>query len=271
MDEQYVKACDCQNAPASGPRQVVTSLTEDPKYTRGENCQSDGRFIATAEHVRLACDKCNTPWRETANTDTTEAARCEDCGAADMPAPNCPTPKSCAAIALTTSFTPEQPAQSRCEECGKPTDGSDHDPGCLLERIADVLDEYRSADGGSSRRGDFKWAAIVLRVAREATPEQPTTTEAATPAIEASTHAESCPACDDDGGFCTLCRTYPSTPEQPATLSAERWHELLEYVARLCAIGQSNAVFMTADVRDLLAHIVSLQHQLQAGNRETEE
>lgn len=103
---------------------------------------------------------------------------------------------------------------------------------------------------------------------------QPSTTPDAPQTCERCGHAEvyhnrfpsGCQHWDQEGA-CD-CREYVAptsiTPEQPTTMSAERWHELLDYVARLSAHGQSNAVFMTADVRDLLAHIATLQHQLDS-------
>lgn len=53
-----------------------------------------------------------------------------------------------------------------CSECGEPTDGTDHNPACMMERVADLLDEYRSSGDGSTRTGDFIWADRLLLLVR---------------------------------------------------------------------------------------------------------
>lgn len=47
------KACDCKDASASGPRPVIDSAVQTDEGTTF-------RFVL----VRLACDKCDTPWKE---------------------------------------------------------------------------------------------------------------------------------------------------------------------------------------------------------------
>lgn len=53
-----------------------------------------------------------------------------------------------------------------CSECGEPTDGTDHNAACMMERVADLLDEYRSSGDGSTRTGDFIWADRLLLLVR---------------------------------------------------------------------------------------------------------
>ena len=59
------------------------------------------------------------------------------------------------------------PRDAACHACGRTWDGTDHNPDCVLERIADALDEYVATGGYKTRTGDFEWATIVLRVVRE--------------------------------------------------------------------------------------------------------
>lgn len=54
-----------------------------------------------------------------------------------------------------------------CEWCGGYTDGSDHNPDCVAELVADVLDEFGNDDEPNTRTRDFRWATIMLRALRD--------------------------------------------------------------------------------------------------------
>lgn len=53
----YQKACDCEDATASGPRYIAAAQ------------EMVGVFQVQVQAHRLVCDECDTPWREATTDD----------------------------------------------------------------------------------------------------------------------------------------------------------------------------------------------------------